>query len=523
MEFPEVVAANPALLRGITANPKSVGLADEVALACLITSPAASARLAKKLESLALRLLNEYRKGLLKDYLDLWRERSCPKLAVDVSRLAAASDLSDAFERAIRGRSILMQRVRCEQVECRRWKRYLPRSDEGEDGVFLPCHPSSIDPLSSWFRMQVKRAKVFLPRHGAGGDPFQALPKLDILRMPGAAPGSRRGTFFSRLQICAGVQGGFGKAAYLHRGEMMEGNVLAEFEGNDVLKCTFEANDNERELCDFDLPAGWAKAAGAIIAPWREAAQRIKAGEYLVIDSDREVRRGTPSEIRLALIQVREEDNDEDARDDTDGEEATDGSVDRCRGSIRIALEMCVDREAISAFSGAYPSFVRRLRAAPFTLLKLGGRATVKNRLTELANTLPRPSRDSYGVESEGDYQFLIMDGKKYAALFIGPIERVRDLYENVRCELDVMKDASSSAQASFSGMTVVVTGFGSAARAELEDLLIRAGAIVTHSVSGKTEVLIVGAKPGPEKLEKARTAGAEVIDEATARTRLAS
>ncbi len=74
----------------------------------------------------------------------------------------------------------------------------------------------------------------------------------------------------------------------------------------------------------------------------------------------------------------------------------------------------------------------------------------------------------------------------------------------------------------SFQGKTVVVTGFGSAVRKELEELLTKAGAIVTHSVSGKTQVLVVGAKPGPEKLEKARNAGAEIIDEATARTRLA-
>jgi NAD-dependent DNA ligase len=155
---------------------------------------------------------------------------------------------------------------------------------------------------------------------------------------------------------------------------------------------------------------------------------------------------------------------------------------------------------------------------------KLGGVATVKKRLTELANTLPRPGPDTCGVDGAGAYQFLIMDGKKYAALFIGPIEQVSELYEDVRCELDVMvmQDATSKAPSPLSGKTVVVTGFGSAARAELEDLLSRAGANVTHSVSGKTQVLVVGAKPGPEKLQKARNAGAEIIDEATARTRLA-
>jgi BRCT domain type II-containing protein len=41
--------------------------------------------------------------------------------------------------------------------------------------------------------------------------------------------------------------------------------------------------------------------------------------------------------------------------------------------------------------------------------------------------------------------------------------------------------------------------------------------------VSGKTQVLIIGAKPGPDKVEKARKAGAEILDEAAARARLGS
>jgi hypothetical protein len=329
-----------------------------------------------------------------------------------------------------------------------------------------------------------------------------------------------------QLQISAGAQGRFGEAAYLYRGFELDGFVLAEFEGDDVLKCTFEANESPwRELRDFELPAAWVKEVGATIAPWRAAARTLGGGAYLVIDSDREVRRGTPSEIRLALIQCREQDGDEDARDDTDGEGATGGTRGRHRVSIRAALEMCVGRYKISAFSGRPPAFVGRLKKAPFGVREFDGGATVTKRLTKLANTLPRPAHDTCDVDREDAYQFLIMDGKKYAALFIGPIAHVSELFDDIRCELDVMvmQDATSKAPSPLSGKTVVVTGFGSAARAELEDLLIRAGANVTHSVSGKTQVLIVGAKPSPEKLEKARTAGAEVIDEATARTRLAS
>lgn len=73
----------------------------------------------------------------------------------------------------------------------------------------------------------------------------------------------------------------------------------------------------------------------------------------------------------------------------------------------------------------------------------------------------------------------------------------------------------------SFAGKVVVVTGFGKSERADLESKLASAGAIVTHSVSGKTQVLVTGPKPGPDKVEKARKAGAEIIDEAAARSRL--
>lgn len=70
-------------------------------------------------------------------------------------------------------------------------------------------------------------------------------------------------------------------------------------------------------------------------------------------------------------------------------------------------------------------------------------------------------------------------------------------------------------------GKVIVVTGFGKAERADLEARLTAAGAVVTHSVSGKTQILVTGPKPGPEKVEKARKAGAEIVDEATIRSRL--
>ncbi len=73
-----------------------------------------------------------------------------------------------------------------------------------------------------------------------------------------------------------------------------------------------------------------------------------------------------------------------------------------------------------------------------------------------------------------------------------------------------------------FAGNIVVVTGFEKADRAELEAKLAAAGATVTHSVSVKTQVLITGPTPGPDKVERARLNDAKILDEATARAALA-
>ena len=69
-----------------------------------------------------------------------------------------------------------------------------------------------------------------------------------------------------------------------------------------------------------------------------------------------------------------------------------------------------------------------------------------------------------------------------------------------------------------FAGTRVVGTGFESAER---DGLLSKAGSIVTRSVSGTTQVLADGAKPGLDNVGKARKSGAEVFDYAAARARL--
>jgi DNA ligase (NAD+) len=64
-------------------------------------------------------------------------------------------------------------------------------------------------------------------------------------------------------------------------------------------------------------------------------------------------------------------------------------------------------------------------------------------------------------------------------------------------------------------GLTVVITGTPpTLSRTDASELLERAGARVTDSVSKKTSFLVAGDAAG-SKLEKARTLGVEIIDEA--------
>ena len=64
------------------------------------------------------------------------------------------------------------------------------------------------------------------------------------------------------------------------------------------------------------------------------------------------------------------------------------------------------------------------------------------------------------------------------------------------------------------SGQSFVITGTMSAmSRNEAKEVLLQHGAKVAGSVSGKTDYLVVGEKPG-SKLNKARELGVKVLDE---------
>ncbi|CAM9603462.1 unnamed protein product [Chrysoparadoxa australica] len=64
-------------------------------------------------------------------------------------------------------------------------------------------------------------------------------------------------------------------------------------------------------------------------------------------------------------------------------------------------------------------------------------------------------------------------------------------------------------------GKTVVFTGvLSSLSRSQAQELAERAGARVTGAISGKTDLVVVGRKPGRTKLDKIKELGLEAVSE---------
>ena len=87
--------------------------------------------------------------------------------------------------------------------------------------------------------------------------------------------------------------------------------------------------------------------------------------------------------------------------------------------------------------------------------------------------------------------------------------------------QFSVQRKASLSE--ALSGKTVVISGNFSISREAMKALVEAHGGKNGGSVSGKTDYLLCGTKPGPEKLKKARELGVEIIDEAQFRALIAS
>ena len=93
--------------------------------------------------------------------------------------------------------------------------------------------------------------------------------------------------------------------------------------------------------------------------------------------------------------------------------------------------------------------------------------------------------------------------------------------------EVQALKDAGlrmsvgESAQRrsdALEGKSIVISGNFSISRDAMKALIEAHGGKNSASVSGKTDYLLAGSKPGPEKLKKAAELGIDVLDEAAFR-----
>ena len=75
-------------------------------------------------------------------------------------------------------------------------------------------------------------------------------------------------------------------------------------------------------------------------------------------------------------------------------------------------------------------------------------------------------------------------------------------------------ENPASVADGPLSGKTIVISGNFSISRDEMKALIEQYGGKNSSSVSGKTDYLLAGTKPGPEKIRKAQELGIAIIDE---------
>ena len=83
--------------------------------------------------------------------------------------------------------------------------------------------------------------------------------------------------------------------------------------------------------------------------------------------------------------------------------------------------------------------------------------------------------------------------------------------------------DQKTALSSALEGKTVVVSGNFSVSREAMKALVEAHGGKNGSSVSGRTDYLLCGTKPGPEKVKKATELGVEIIDEARFRELIAS
>ena len=90
----------------------------------------------------------------------------------------------------------------------------------------------------------------------------------------------------------------------------------------------------------------------------------------------------------------------------------------------------------------------------------------------------------------------------------ISEISRLREA--GLRFSVEEVSTSSSA----LSGLTIVISGNFSKSRDEMKRLIEVNGGKNSSSVSGKTDYLLAGSKPGPEKVRKAEELGVRIISE---------
>ena len=392
LEFPDTVAANPTLTLAVTADPGVLRSADPVALACIITSPDAPAPLAQAIETIALRTLDKDVVCQLRDYLEQWRACGCSQPSVDLTRLAPASNIPLTIEQGIRGRAVLLQRLGRDTIKCElnRWER------GAFSGVLTPA--SGEYEVKGHAILQLDRAPTL------GGITDACIELLNIY--------SEAGQLRADLEV---------------QEQVYEGFILAEFHGpQEPFRCHIEGNSARwDEDADISMPTDTAMKVDSILGPWRSAAKALPKGHFLVIDRA-EVKCGTPSEVRLALLRGLSDEDDADIADDEDCE------------TMPQALSECVSRYSVVPGLGNGPFLVESLPDAPIGADVLGGFESIKDRLESLVQLFPNVGPNNPGMCGESEYEFVIMDGNKYAALFAGPVGWLHSLH-SATVELDPM------------------------------------------------------------------------------------
>jgi DNA ligase (NAD+) len=83
--------------------------------------------------------------------------------------------------------------------------------------------------------------------------------------------------------------------------------------------------------------------------------------------------------------------------------------------------------------------------------------------------------------------------------------------------QMELQEEQESGAPAFVPGKIFVISGvFKRVSREELKSIIEKWGGKCTGSVSSKTNYLLVGENPGPEKIKKAQQLGTEILDEET-------